>query len=112
MSEVNLKRCPFCGGEAELRKHNRGCVFAYGVRCKNLCVEQYTLENKETAIKDWNTRRPTDSAIEKLEHLVEVCDEQIVEYNRRGIEESVQDYSTELEAYKQSIKIIKGCVEC
>ena len=63
MSE--LKRCPFCGGEAELKRGLTNldnfveCV-ACGCRTK--------LHNtKKSAIKAWNTRKPIERIVERLE---------------------------------------------
>lgn len=55
-----LKRCPFCGGEAVLEDMGEPSVFdegQYFVRCKKCCAEQGGLwKTKRTAIKRWNRR--------------------------------------------------------
>ena len=52
-----LKPCPFCGGEAELRKHGIHIERWY-VRCKrNGCNYTYNDDEKPLAIKAWNTRQ-------------------------------------------------------
>lgn len=60
MSEINLLPCPFCGGEAELvgRRH--------WVRCKRCAVESGYYDNPETAIENWNTRKPMEQIVERL----------------------------------------------
>lgn len=58
MSE--LKRCAFCGGEATL------CNY-YFVQCEECGVSTLTFITKEEAIKAWNTRKPMERIIERLE---------------------------------------------
>lgn len=50
-----LKRCPFCGGEGQLRKY-LGSEQAYYVRCSNGDVLTQTFATPETAARKWNTR--------------------------------------------------------
>ena len=54
----NLKKCPFCGGEAVLRRRNpdyimRDKCFISCVECKNK-TKYY--DSEEEAIKAWNKR--------------------------------------------------------
>lgn len=63
-----LKPCPFCGGEAELRFFNNGPSFSYRVECLNCTAmvgrrfEEYSTNRtfwfgiKQEAIDAWNTR--------------------------------------------------------
>lgn len=63
-----LKPCPFCGGEAELRFFNNGPSFSYRVECLNCTgmvgrrFEEYSTNRtfwfgiKQEAIDAWNTR--------------------------------------------------------
>ena len=69
--EYELKKCPFCGGEAEISFHNipsetipgelEGTV--YGVVCTECSAQsdRYCLSEKE-AVEKWNKRIVTDSA--------------------------------------------------
>lgn len=59
-----LKRCPFCGGEAELK---RGLTNLDNfVQCV-VCGCRTKLHNtKKSAIKAWNTRKPMERIIERL----------------------------------------------
>ena len=57
-SNKRLKRCPFCGGEAELRQ-----FYPFGarrihtvIRCKNCKAESGTWKIKNTAVEHWNRR--------------------------------------------------------
>ena len=68
MSEIKLKPCPFCGGEAYFRKPQKekgGAFVSVGVECKKcgaypystLCYEFLSeSELQEAAAKSWNRR--------------------------------------------------------
>jgi Lar family restriction alleviation protein len=53
MKEVELKPCPFCGGEAQIIRNGVGC---YQVFCDKCETRQYayTHNTKEEAIEAWN----------------------------------------------------------
>lgn len=65
MSEVKLKPCPFCGGEATLRKSE--VTQLYHVGCFECGCRQDSSYKSESAIQAWNTRKPMDDIVEKLE---------------------------------------------
>lgn len=69
MSEIKLKRCPFCGGEAILESDKTGKEQKlYYVSCKDDCITQYGYSpTKEYAIEKWNTRKPMQEIVERLE---------------------------------------------
>lgn len=59
---TKLKRCPFCGGEAEIIRYglNKKSML-YTPHCKNEYCEGYAgraYESKKLAISMWNTRTP------------------------------------------------------
>lgn len=64
-----LKRCPFCGGKAKLMIFPK-CERKYLVICENeqcmASVGNYSY-SKEKAIKAWNTRKPMERIVERLE---------------------------------------------
>ena len=70
MSE--LKRCPFCGGEAKLHK-SIFIKYEATVICENCGARTLTHSSasyadvKMNAIKAWNTRKPMDRIVERLE---------------------------------------------
>ena len=112
MSKTKLKPCPFCGGEAEI-------VYAlhdynlWGVRCKNCDASvECSIEedSEENAVKAWNTRKPVDDVLERLEKL------KMAEYDDSDEEPEytdVEDWYKEGEssgrykAYHRAIEIVK-----
>ena len=52
-----LKPCPFCGGKAEIKKHEEWGWFQYEVYCKN-CDASFdaSFSSKEAARNHWNRR--------------------------------------------------------
>ena len=88
MSEIKLKRCPFCGGEAEfVRDTERKDIFQSSdyvyVRCKEChaqtskiyySAEFHKLDGEYVLVeKAWNTRKPMQEIVEKI-------DDEISEY--------------------------------
>lgn len=67
-----LKKCPFCGGEAWIFKTHEGtyAVMHESSDCP-ITSESYqgnwVYDSLEEAIKAWNTRKPVDKVIERLE---------------------------------------------
>ena len=56
---AELKKCPFCGGEAEVVKAHGAAMFPYTVVCKeNECSASVGIfkETREKAIEAWNNR--------------------------------------------------------
>jgi hypothetical protein len=101
MSE--LKRCPFCGGEAELACRDFGSWF---VRCKKCFCKTPIFLTERFATISWNTRKPMERIVERLE-------EQAKQYNRRANE--LVEKSTEAGihnkgkacSYEHAIEIVK-----
>ena len=62
MSE--LKRGPFCGGEAELLKGQ--CEIDNYVMCLECRSKTKLYNTKASAIKAWNTRKPMQNIVERL----------------------------------------------
>lgn len=69
MSE--LKKCPFCGGEAQIVEHtNYQGITGFGVECCNSDCDiapftSYFLD-KQKAINAWNRRKPVGDVVEAL----------------------------------------------
>ena len=70
MSE--LKRCPFCGGEAKLR---REMGIMYNVKCGICYCQTGQRAFEDDAIKVWNTRKPMERIIERLEETYDATHE-------------------------------------
>lgn len=72
-----LKKCPFCGGEAKLNERFRPGVAnrkMYWVSCKKCGATQpyhsvAGYRKKVGAIGAWNTRKPMERIVERLEEL-------------------------------------------
>ena len=100
MSE--LKRCPFCGGEATLT--NKLSKDEYGQRLWNVCCfgcanRTSSYWDKEIAIEAWNTRKPLERVIERLEEQEEECKKYWDEFDD-------EDAFGGMNAYMNSIAII------
>ena len=103
-----LKRCPFCGGEAELRKHinGRGLEQHY-VECLNcdcdMNVSTYSYNTVEEAIKVWNTRNPVDDVVEALEEELKKCEKEWSELNGFHCDRAYE----RMTGYNHAIEIVK-----
>lgn len=55
---MELKPCPFCGGEACMQEHVfHGYTSTYGVVCLDCCAEtRQFYDTKEEAAEAWNRR--------------------------------------------------------
>lgn len=109
ISDKRLKSCPFCGGIAKLEAHRFWCertgrfeIGGYSVQCsENECIAKTNfVTNKGEAIVAWNTRKPIERVIEKLEERHE---EQFKLYAIAFDPEDRGGY----DAYSDAIKIIK-----
>ena len=61
-----LKKCPFCGGEAELTRNE---VF-YWFRCEKCDVDSGKGRTVDLAKERWNTRKPMENIIERIENEI------------------------------------------
>lgn len=102
---TELKRCPFCGGEAELLQgvteiHN----YVMCMHC--FCKTQY-YNTKKRAIQTWNTRKPMDRIVERLE------EEMGNSYCAKAEFADGMNYTSEyvccgeIDAYEKAIQIVK-----
>ena len=112
MSE--LKKCPFCGGEAYLETIPNLASNEYVVCCENKeCLGFYIgygdvglYGTKDGAIKAWNTRKPVERILERLEEELRLADEEKERYARENQLQfdSAKGYSTGI---YNAIEIIK-----
>ena len=77
MSEIKLKPCPFCGGEARINKGHSRLAEWYTVSCSKCHVTQTVRYIKpEKAIEAWNTRADADIRAKTIDD----CMNEIREY--------------------------------
>lgn len=72
-----LKPCPFCGGEARIRDLNIKIPYegiAHFVGCCQCDVRSgISFDGEQAAIEAWNTRKPMDRIVERLEYALNNC---------------------------------------
>ena len=98
MSETKLLPCPFCGGEAEFHrtpvKANGGWCDSVVVRCK-VCEARTNRvlynskkhpndEEYDEALKSWNTRKPMDDILERLQDELELSGKEKVRVKKEN----------------------------
>ena len=118
---TELKPCPFCGGEAM----HWGGAGQHCIRCKSCFNTNEKLvggtlydafETSEEAAKDWNTRKPMERIIKKLEQKQKIHKE-IYDKNEEELEwtvsyinscERIKDVQgTAIEAYDYCLGVVK-----
>lgn len=70
MSEIKLRSCPFCGGEAYFPTFTETWI-----RCKSCGFETPYTEDKEWLVNTWNTRKPIEKIVEQLEEHFNATDD-------------------------------------
>ena len=101
MSNERLKPCPFCGEEAEMRhdRFNRPYI-----ECIQGCARTPDYwGNYAFIIKTWNTRKPMERIVEKLEQRKNFYENRMGE----GIERDLEDWGS-VKSYEDAIEILKG----
>jgi len=56
LNDIELKPCPFCGGEADMDYEPCGLRSVDWIVFCNNCLAKMTSTEKEDAIKQWNRR--------------------------------------------------------
>ena len=101
MSE--LKRCPFCGGEVRFVKtgcSSRGKIgHLYCDGCKESFFKNDIWHTESELYEKWNTRKPLERVIERLEEQAEECKKYWDEFDD-------EDAFGGMNAYMNSIAII------
>ena len=98
-----LLPCPFCGGEAEWGHKDKNWI-----RCKKCSCESLYYENKDDAIKFWNTRKPIERIVERLE---EVKMNHFLTIANTGDGKLDFAYEKVGNAFDKAIEIVKGGVD-
>ncbi len=107
MSEIKLKPCPFCGGEAIIYENDEDDEYMIG--CKNCCAAEPMTEwaSKENAIAQWNTRKPVERVLGRLEEEKEKYDTLSENALSEFCLEMFHLYSDTAHGLEIAIKIIK-----
>lgn len=116
MSEVKLRNCPCCGGKSRFvvdHEHvNINCetkIYGY-VMCTECGLEQGELLTESEAIEAWNTRKPMEDIVERLEKHKSYNQMMLKKFPKMGtIENAI--YKTQRDTYENAIEIVKGGVE-
>lgn len=114
MSEVKLKNCPCCGGVVMLDREDIFCdvcrlSMKIDDRLYNGEADNYE-EAREQAIQAWNTRKPMDDIVERLEEHKSYNQMMLKKFPKMGtIENAI--YKTQRDTYENAIEIVKGGVE-
>ena len=101
-----LAKCPFCGGKARMLKklieRKDDVTIEFGVMCYQCGCINEGYRNRELAIKKWNTRKPIERILERLEKQLALEDDLYDEMS-----------SGAHSAYSHAIKIVKkeGMIE-
>lgn len=61
MSEIKLKPCPFCGGEAKMHPTSSAAHGVYWARCIECGVETRASYILDDAVKAWNRRADNET---------------------------------------------------
>ena len=109
---IELKPCPFCGGEAELWDNKLEYSF-YSVICKECdCMTPYSVTRGE-AVEVWNRREPIDKIVEQLEEKSFISSSHAFEFSMsKYAEPKIVDERSfgEFRAFETAIEIVKGGV--
>lgn len=65
---ADLKPCPFCGGRADWWE-TESDTHRFQIVCVECCCGTDECVTEEVALKRWNTRKPMEAVVEKLENL-------------------------------------------
>lgn len=110
MSTDIIKRCPFCGGEVFV--YYSGSQFQFAEVVCNECGCHSDRKKIEEAITAWNTRKPVERILERLEELMEKYmnnSEKAAELGK-AYEKHVVYNGAKGMAFEKAIEIIQG--EC
>lgn len=129
MSETRILPCPFCGGEVDIeKKYEEGCEAEgayYAIKkgtgenacsCKGLFVESYYFdmhdmeegeEAKKALIKSWNTRKPMQRIVERLEERARQAAEDKTSFEHDGWWSAANRKNTEELVLREIIKVIR-----
>jgi len=109
MSEVKLKPCPFCSGKPKMATCDWGySVKEYWYYCSYCGCETQKYHSKEDAAEQWNTRKPIDDIVERLEKQAEQCRNRGFEAEEKGFFETADTYYGKKSSYFHAIDIVRN----
>ena len=99
--KIELKPCPFCGGNAEIIDDAMGTIS----RCRCCGAENgngvYGAEGHKLAVKDWNTRPIEDELRKELRYYRNYC--AALENEVKSLRDALDQIRITLEAKKDGI---------
>ena len=115
MREIKLLPCPFCGGEAFVRK-NKDLLGTYSAYCGDedcSISPMVSAYSREMVVGLWNTRKPMERIVERLEELHKYNSEQADIYRDSEIQnvltrERKDMYMDRANCYGVAIRTIKA----
>ena len=105
-SIIQLLPCPFC--PSGIAEKERIFMIGWVIKCRSCGASSPVKDRLEDAIASWNTRKPMERIVERLEELREV------NYQSWKETEWVPDktaYINASNAYKKAIEIVKEEME-
>ena len=106
MSEI--KRCPFCGGEAKIDCYLYFDEFDdWFIRCTSCFCRTRTFKTKKSAILTWNNRKPMERIVERLEEENTLIKEQRKEAIEYDDEQMIFATNNQIRAFDYSLRVIK-----
>lgn len=99
-----LKKCPFCGGEATWANDDKNWI-----QCLYCGVETSWFGDEQDAIEVWNARKPIDEIVEKLEKAAKIYrDKAVIELSTEGHTLDYEHFEGKSKAFLNAIEIVKG----
>lgn len=108
-----LKKCPFCGGEAYLEssKVRKGYEAVVQCTCCIIAMETITYDEENEAVQKaitaWNTRKPMGLIVERLEALRAEHEEREKDARLVGLTKHADLNGIKAYIYDDAIEIVK-----
>ena len=105
MSEIKLLPCPFCGGEASISNNacKKGDTWLWSIECVD-CGAFMNDEYDFHVINRWNTRKPMEQIVERLEGRKAFYKERLAE--QKGTNDDVGHWAC-VKSYTDAIEIVR-----
>lgn len=98
-----LRECPCCGGEAK----REGCLDSRWIICTKCGLMTRIFPTIEEAIEEWNTRKPMDRIVERLEERIDFHT-RLVDYEMNmGTIVDVERHKEAIKTTEKAIEIVK-----